>query len=398
MEQLRIREIAFTDHLELRSYIAASAHAARPLASLLEEAIFVHLILATGVISRLRVGEITCDGTTTGWITYVVEPSTLACSVGPLTVLRKATDRIRLYGDSALVLGEGVLCEGAPAELTARVLADAFQPLLRARPMVAQAVATAGLVAKFAELCAGTGRRALLMGDAAPRYSIDPVMEFEQHLASLSKSSRQTFRYSIRRLSQEMDGQMECRAFRETGDVEAFISDATAISRNTYQWSALGLGLKNQAAIQRRCRSMAELGGFRSYILYCRAAPVAFIEGYKIGGVFFTYSIGYLPEWSRLSAGTVCVLEALRDVMTADGSVRRVDFMEGAYDYKRRLSNTDVQTLTLTVLPGTVHWRVFGSVHRAADVTHRLLARLKPAAAQLRAQLRAWSFRTRASD
>jgi CelD/BcsL family acetyltransferase involved in cellulose biosynthesis len=176
----------------------------------------------------------------------------------------------------------------------------------------------------------------------------------------------------VRKLTKDMNGEVNLRVFRRPEDIDDFLRDATQVSKETYQWKSLGLGLKNQSGTKERLLNLAHFGFLRCYVLYCMGKPVAFVEGFSGGGEFVFYQIGFLPELRKNSVGTVAVLEALRDLMDSNCGIQKYDFMSGSDDYKKRMSNCSAEERSSYVYPPTIKYRLIAAAQWMLETLQRL--------------------------
>ena len=93
-----------------------------------------------------------------------------------------------------------------------------------------------------------------------------------------------------------------------------FVSKAVAISRKTYQWHLLGLGLRKPEQLERTLTAMAARGWTRCYLLECGGVPTAFMIGYQYRGTYHYVDVGFDPDWEKFSVGTMLHLAVLREL------------------------------------------------------------------------------------
>jgi len=355
MESLTIQRETMATVEDLRSFLERGSADLQPaVCRRLEQALMFSVCVGLGDVSRLWICSINCGSRMVGAAILVSEISSIFYSLGPLRLGRSAIDRLRIAGDALLVWSDADPRLAAALEHLLQFLRQDVD-----KPITLQWASRGGKLEGLARSAAMS--KAFIVqdiGEFRPRFWIESSDDFAKYLASLGSSSRQTFRYSLRRLIREMEGQVRLQRFIRVEEIEGFLRDAASVSVHTYQWQELGLGLKNREMVGRRMQLNARLGYLRSYVLYCRDKPVAFIEGYQAGALFVFYQIGYLPEFSKLSAGTVAVLEALRDLMDSEQSPSVFDFLPGVDDYKRRMSNRSAEERTSYLFPRTLKWRL----------------------------------------
>jgi hypothetical protein len=304
----------------------------------MDRALLMSMCIAIGQRERLRAFDIKADGQCVGRLIGVREPFRYDVHFGPLTLFRWRTQRLRIIGEYGVVGHNGPdLLATAIAELVLMEDSVTLQAIPSDSPLYEAGRALRELRAVHVRpFYPETARHRLVTGG-----------DFETYLKGLSKSTRQTFRQTVRKLRETHA--IELRVYERPQDVEEFVGYAAAVARTTYQQQRLGLGFKDAEGVTRRVRLAAENGWLRSFVLFCDGAPAAYIEGYQGGGRWFTFQIGHDPKWSALSLGTACQLEAVRYLIESPDRPRIIDYLEGDMDYKRRLCNVHVMETTIEV-------------------------------------------------
>ena len=136
------------------------------------------------------------------------------------------------------------------------------------------------------------------------------------------------------------------------------MADATRISRKTYQWNLLGLGLRDSEGLTRQLAYEAERGLLRNYILYCRDDPVAFMIGAQAPGAIYYYiDVGFDPDYAKWSVGSMLQLKVLRDLFASPGTPALFDFSTGEGEHKARFGNQSRPEANVMLLPKTMRMR-----------------------------------------
>ncbi len=188
---------------------------------------------------------------------------------------------------------------------------------------------------------------------------------YEKYLENLGKRSRKSLDYSTRRLQREYN--VALRSFENTSDLNEFLDDAISVSRRTYQWNLLGLGLRDREDLYRRLYFAATQGWFRSYLLYCDNVPVAFMLGYQYQDCYYYLDVGYDVDWSKWSVGSVLQLEVLRDLYEREDCPKLFDFSTGYGDHKARFGNHEEEEINLLLLTRTLKNRLLFGGYIALD-------------------------------
>jgi hypothetical protein len=190
-------------------------------------------------------------------------------------------------------------------------------------------------------------------GARQPHFAIDLPNSLSAFYEGLGYKTRKSVRYSIRKFENHFGENISLRVFAAPHEVDSFLRDAMTISRATYQYRLLEAGLRNYSKLLAEFGMMSKLGCWRGYILYCREDPVAFVYGYRLASTFYYWDVGYRPNWGQWSVGTVTALKLIENLIDSEDPPRRLDFLYGGHDYKRRLSNLCWSEETAYLFPKT---------------------------------------------
>jgi len=176
--------------------------------------------------------------------------------------------------------------------------------------------------------------------------------DFENYLAGWSSKARYNLKRSVRKI-QEQNGNTALEIFSEPGQMDAFLRQAAAISKNTYQSRLLNSGLSYDEAKSAAMSARAARGEGRGYLLRDQGEAIAFAwcAGY---GDRLTYEVvGYQEAAAASSPGSVLLYLILEDLFALQ-RFRIFDFGVGDAPYKRQFSTgvlefADVYFLTRTL-------------------------------------------------
>jgi hypothetical protein len=190
---------------------------------------------------------------------------------------------------------------------------------------------------------------------------------FAEYLKQLSTRSRRSIQYSRNALRRECDDDVAVTCFETVESVGRFVDDAIRISRKTYQWRLLGLGLRNREPLANALKLAAERGWLRCYLLYCKGSPVAFLVGYQHASRFYYIDVGYDPDWARYSVGSVLQWEVIEDLYRRDDTPAIFDFSTGYGRHKSRFGKEARQEANLLLLPISLSNRMIAASWRATE-------------------------------
>lgn len=185
---------------------------------------------------------------------------------------------------------------------------------------------------------------------------------FEQYLASMSKRSRKSVQYSQRKLHKSFDVALYCCTGTE--HIDHFLNDAILVSKKTYQWNLLGLGLRDKDALTRTLSKWHELGKLRCYLLYCDDSPVAFMLGYVYRNTYYYIDVGFDPDWTPHSVGSVLQIEVIQDIYRNVEGIEVFDFSTGYGEHKGRFGNAQRLEINALLLPKSWSTRGFVALYR----------------------------------
>jgi hypothetical protein len=199
---------------------------------------------------------------------------------------------------------------------------------------------------------------------------------FDSYLKTLGKRSRQSLNNRRNRLFRDFAGDVHVTCFADDDKVSLFLDDAIAVSKKTYQWRLLGLGLRDRKALQDRLRFAASKRWLRSYLLYCAGQPVAFMLGYQYEDRFYYTDVGYDPDYSRHAVGSVLQLEVIADLYAKDHRPKIFDFSTGYGDHKAHFSNATQEEANLLLLPRSFRHAILSGAYRQLDCVANLATRI----------------------
>lgn len=218
-------------------------------------------------------------------------------------------------------------------------------------------------------------------------HCVDIVGDFEGYCARWSSKTRYNLRRSVKKL-QERNPDGLLQVADQPGQMEAFLREAAAISRTTYQSRLLQSGLDYSEPFVRSMEALAAQGLARGYLLRDGGKPIAF-AWCSGAGEGLTYNvIGYLEETAALSPGTVLLYLIIEDLFSL-GRFKLLDFGVGEAPYKQTFSTRALdfadaylfRPLWRHRLRVALHWQV----DRLSSAVGRALERVG-----LKARVRRW--------
>jgi CelD/BcsL family acetyltransferase involved in cellulose biosynthesis len=258
---------------------------------------------------RLFVYRLYQENTLRGVAPFLLKAWPVKCQLGEITLAKLPCRRLCLLGGGPLFPEDPEAYDALFRELSAR--AREFDAIyLPDIPVGSMIWEGAGRAAE--------SRRFLRYSPAAraPKVLLRLDGTFEEYMSKFSSKHRKHLRRAAEKLEEK--GAVEVVRCTEAEQIDSFLEHAIAISRKTYQWNLLGLGLRSKEKIDRQFSFLARNGWLRSYLLLCGGAPCAFILGFRHGSGYFLEEMGYDPDWRDLQVGKLLHLRVIEDLFTCD--------------------------------------------------------------------------------
>jgi Acetyltransferase (GNAT) domain len=170
------------------------------------------------------------------------------------------------------------------------------------------------------------------------RFSIELSGDFDQYIGSFSGKTRSGLRRKVRKFTEASGGTIDFREYRTPDQMATFFPLAGKVSAKSYQERLLHRGLPADQAFIGSALEAAASDGLRAYLLFLRGEPISYLYCPVHRGIVVVYDrLGYDPEWSRLSPGTVLQILALQ-ALFAERRFAIFDFTEGEGQHKELFS------------------------------------------------------------
>jgi CelD/BcsL family acetyltransferase involved in cellulose biosynthesis len=197
---------------------------------------------------------------------------------------------------------------------------------------------------------------------------------FDAYLARYSAKTRSTLKRKLRKMADANGGALDVRRYSAPEEVELFHRLARQVSATTYQEKLLGSGLPDGEAAVAGMRALAEAGAMRGWLLFLENEPISYLYAPADGSTLIYAYLGYDPEHSDLSPGTVLQLEAMRELME-EGRFTLFDFTEGEGQHKQQFGTGFVDCIDLLLLRRTAGNLAAGRILNGFDAAVALAKR-----------------------
>lgn len=322
--------------------------------------------LAEGPEKGVRVYVWRSGGALLGYAGFLVHPSAVRLALGELTLLAR---RVRRLSAFTTPLIPDNLPAGDAREALAALLEQMSRDLAPGEVIFLESVISD---TPFRELLARprserSGFFVLQNGKLYQHCAAALGNSLDAYLKQLSARTRADLRSTRKKFAAHVHERHSTHCFRTPDEVAEFVADAITVSEKTYQYRLLDSGLQDREALERAYRATADLGWFRSYVLYVEGRPVAFQVGHVYGGRYHAQEIGYDPEWARHHAGIFLHTEIIADLCTSGTDVQWFDFGIGDSQHKQRLSTDSVTGGYFYLIPGTWRGSILANSMRASN-------------------------------
>ncbi len=202
---------------------------------------------------------------------------------------------------------------------------------------------------------------------AGPRYFVRLDGTFEEYLGRFASKTRSGLRRKWRRLVRDADEQVHFARFG-AGEFDAFHAAAREVSRYTYQEIMFDAGLPDDSESAALMQAQMEAGKASGFVLFIGETPVAYLYCPCAKGVYEYQYVGFRPDYSRWSPGTVLLLMVF-EALFADPEATAFDFTEGAGEgsHKAFYATDSVEFETVVLLRRTLRNHALIQSRRLAD-------------------------------
>lgn len=198
------------------------------------------------------------------------------------------------------------------------------------------------------------------------RFSIELSGDFDQYMARFSGKTRSGLRRKLRKFAETSGGTIDFRDYRTPEQIAAFFPLAGKVSAKSYQERLLGIGLPTGRAFLASALEAAAKGEVRAYLLFLAGEPISYLYCPVEEGIVQYDRLGYDPEFSPLSPGTVLQLLALQTLFS-EGRFSGFDFTEGEGQHKQLFSTQSCLCADVYVLSRRLRPVSLAMLHHTAD-------------------------------
>lgn len=224
-----------------------------------------------------------------------------------------------------------------------------------------------------------------------PRHYIAMVGSFDDYMGRFSSKTRSTLKRKARKLESAVGPTFAISEHRSPAEIERFLSRAAPLSALTYQARWLDAGLPDTPEATRGLLALAEADRLRCFLLESGDGPLAYLALPIEGSTLIYAHLGYHPDWSRHSPGTVLQMHALERLFE-EARFTHFDFTEGDGAHKAMFGTHSLRCASFVLLAPTLTNRAIIAARGAFDTSvasARALAQRSGALGRIRSRLRA---------
>lgn len=204
-------------------------------------------------------------------------------------------------------------------------------------------------------------------GGSFEHQVIDLPPTLDAYLEDADKRSKKSLAHRQRRLLRDFADDVEVTCFEHVDDVPAFLDHVQEVAEKTDRQRPLGLDMRDRDVVETKLGFVARKNWLRSYVLFCSGRPVAFLIGYQYGRCFYHIDVGFDPEYSQWSVGSMLQVEVVEDLYARDHRPELLDFSASFGDQKARLGHRDQKEINLLLLPRTLRHAILATAYKRLD-------------------------------
>lgn len=198
------------------------------------------------------------------------------------------------------------------------------------------------------------------------RCYIDMSDGFEAYQAKFSGKTRSGINRKVRKFAEQAKS-LDFRCYRTPNEISEFFELARPVSAASYQHRLLDCGLPDGPEFVAGAREAAARDAVRAFLLFSNGHPVSYLYCPMSDGVLEYAFLGYVPQFARLSPGTVLQWLAL-ETLFAERRFTAFDFTEGESEHKLFFSTHQVPCSLRLLLRSSARTKLIAGLHRGVDL------------------------------
>ena len=164
---------------------------------------------------------------------------------------------------------------------------------------------------------------------------------FDEYKQSFKSKTRSGIQRKVNKFAKLSGGEIDFRVYTSAEDMQEFLLHATQLTEKTYQTKLLDAGLPADKEYRTQVIEMASQNKVRAFLLFKENQPVSYLLLDAVGDTLVYRYLGYDPNESKTSPGTVLHWLALQ-YLTDHDQFKYLDFTEGEGQQKRTFGTESV--------------------------------------------------------
>ena len=181
------------------------------------------------------------------------------------------------------------------------------------------------------------------------RFYIDLSTSFSEYQKKFSPKTLSTIKRKIKSFKRFIGGELRWGSYRTSKEIKEFYQLARQVSIKTYQEKLLDIGLPDGEDFQQDMLERAHNNKVRAYLLFHGDTPISYLYCPIKEGVLLYEYLGYSPEYSKWSPGTILQWLALEEIFS-EQKFRFFDFTEGETEHKKKFSTGFLECVDIYIL------------------------------------------------
>lgn len=164
---------------------------------------------------------------------------------------------------------------------------------------------------------------------------------FDDYKKSFKSKTRSGIQRKVNKFAKLSGGEIDFRVYTMAEDIHEFLKYANQLSEKTYQTKLLDAGLPADQDYQAQVVAMAAQNKVRAFLLFKEQQPVSYLLLDAVGDTLVYRYLGYDPNESKTSPGTILHWLALQ-YLTDKDDFKYLDFTEGEGQQKRTFGTDSI--------------------------------------------------------
>ena len=164
---------------------------------------------------------------------------------------------------------------------------------------------------------------------------------FDDYKKSFKSKTRSGIQRKVNKFAKLSGGDIDFRVYINSEQLPEFLHYATQLTQKTYQTKLLDAGLPEDTEFRSQLLDKAAQNKVRAFLLFKEQQPVSYLLLEAVGDTLVYRYLGYDPEESKTSPGTVLHWLAL-EYLTNQDHFKYLDFTEGEGQQKRTFGTDSI--------------------------------------------------------